>query len=61
MKENPTDLNEPAWLLHRIRQLADLRQITADDQAIAAIDSLIEEAAERLRRLDPPRCSRPSM
>jgi hypothetical protein len=43
--------SEPDWVRSRIERLRDLRGSAPDDRARRAIDELIAEAEERLRRI----------
>jgi hypothetical protein len=48
----PREVGEREWIRRRISQLRDLIKFVTDDRAIAAIESLIDDAESRLERLE---------
>ena len=52
MPSTPADLDEPMWLRQRVDQLQGLRRLVIDERTLTAIDRLIEEARERLDRIE---------
>jgi hypothetical protein len=53
-ESDPTRLDEPAWLRHRIDRLRTVSKMTNDARALAVLQELIDEAHRRLRQLERP-------
>jgi len=57
MKPDPTRLDEPGWLQHRIDRLRTVARLTTDPRAVEALEELIDEARCRLDEITARRRS----